>query len=145
MHYTPLHLGSNLCFWWYLGAQVERHGRLRLALLLMITAGISNACQWFVAGPDFGGLSGVVYALLGYTWMWQRRASRYQVDSFIAIALLALIPITATGAFGKYANIAHLSGLIAGALIAALESRWLRHNNDPVGTSADSKQGTKSS
>ena len=139
VHYTPMHLVTNLCFWWYLGLQIERHSRLRLALLVVVTAAISNGCQWLLAGPDFGGLSGVVYSLLGYVWIWQRSSplSVYRVDPIIAVGLLAMIPLTATGAFGKYANIAHLSGMFTGALIAVVEVRLSRQT-------ADSKEGTHS-
>jgi GlpG protein len=40
-----------------------------LAVLVLVIAVGSNLAQFFYAGPVFGGMSGVVYGLLGYIWM----------------------------------------------------------------------------
>jgi GlpG protein len=40
-----------------------------LAILVGVIAACSDLGQFLIAGPVFGGMSGVVYGLLGYIWM----------------------------------------------------------------------------
>ena len=50
-------------------------GSLHLLLVVLVTALISNAGQYLWEGPSlFGGLSGVLYGLLGYLWVFNRLA-----------------------------------------------------------------------
>jgi GlpG protein len=53
-----------------LGTMIERRqsSRMLLALVLVIAA-LSNFGQYLVGGPGFGGMSGVVYGLIGYIWL----------------------------------------------------------------------------
>ena len=37
--------------------------------LVLVIAALSNLGQYFVSGPNFCGISGVVYGLFGYIWM----------------------------------------------------------------------------
>ena len=73
IHFSVLHLVFNLLWWWYLGGQIEqRLGSGKLFILLIVGAALPNIAEFFVSGPRFGGLSGVVYALLGYSWLRAR-------------------------------------------------------------------------
>ncbi|BCE00173.1 rhomboid family intramembrane serine protease [Marinicellulosiphila megalodicopiae] len=117
IHYTLLHLMTNLYLFWLLGAQLEKHSKMQFIAFVMATAVISNCVQWIVVGPNFGGMSGVVYALLGFIWITQYFKSSYYIDNSIAMVLLVLIPIGFTGWIGKLANYAHVSGLISGIII----------------------------
>jgi len=70
IHFSVLHLVFNLLWWWYLGGQIEqRLGSGKLLILLLVGAALPNLAEFFASGPLFGGLSGVVYALLGYCWL----------------------------------------------------------------------------
>src|SRR5947209_20418782 len=70
IHLGPLHLFFNMLWLLDLGSMIEvRQGTWRFALLILGTAIISNLAQLYLVGPDFGGMSGVVYGLLGYAWM----------------------------------------------------------------------------
>lgn len=52
------------------GGQIEqRLGSGKLLILLLVGAALPNIAEFFASGPLFGGLSGVVYALLGYCWL----------------------------------------------------------------------------
>ena len=58
--------------WWLrdLGSMIEeRQSTRRLALLVFTISAASNLAQYLVSGPRFGGMSGVVYGLLGYIWI----------------------------------------------------------------------------
>lgn len=121
VHYTLLHLLTNLYLWWLLASQLERYSRVRLLVLFAVLAAFSNFCQWSYDGPRFGGLSGVIYGLLAYMWVVNRqRPARYRIDPLVLIGLLILLPVAASGQFGKFANVAHVSGLLAGAALGWL-------------------------
>jgi len=70
IHFGIMHLGFNMLWLWDLGNMIEdRKGTLFLAIFIFIVSGASNLIQFLFAGPAFGGMSGVVYGLLGYIWM----------------------------------------------------------------------------
>ena len=94
----------------------------------MFAAATSNGLQWWVSGPYFGGLSGVVYALLSYLWILGRYGGhrRYRVDPVLGIILLAMLPLAGTGIFGEFANSAHIGGLVSGAALAVIRHRFVR-------------------
>lgn len=119
IHYTIFHLLTNLYFWWYFAAKIEAHSKIELICVVLIAAAVSNSCQWLATGPNFGGLSGLVYALLGYTWVRQRFeiTPRYQLDQSIVMILVVLIPVSASGLFGKFSDYAHIGGLLTGAAL----------------------------
>jgi GlpG protein len=70
LHFSLMHIFFNL--WWLLdlGAMIEaRQGNFYLLGLVLAIAGVSNLAQYLVSGPGFGGMSGIVYGLLGYIWI----------------------------------------------------------------------------
>ena len=126
-----IHLLFNMYWLNYLGGQIEeRGGRWRLALLVLTIAVASNLAQFFIGEfpdigvrkPLFGGMSGVVYGLLGYIWMKIRfdpwmglHISRDTVFLMIGWLLLCY-----TGVMGSVANTAHAVGLGVGITIGYL-------------------------
>jgi len=71
VHFSAIHLIFNLIWWMTLGNDIEKSsGKLTLVGLFLVTAFISNWLQFLLIGPNFGGLSGVVYGLLGYCWIY---------------------------------------------------------------------------
>lgn len=122
IHFSAVHLLFNCLWWWYLGGRLEHHeSSVRLLGLFLFSALISNAAQFIVSGPLFGGLSGVVYALFGYFWVRGRQLPHGPLSlpgSLYAIMLLWMA-FGFTGSFGPpMANAAHLVGLIAGGVQA---------------------------
>lgn len=120
IHFSILHLVFNLLWWWYLGGQIEqRLGSGKLFILLLVGAALPNIAEFFASGPLFGGLSGVVYALLGYLWL----RGRLQPESGLALppALMGFMLFWLVLGFfdllgTSTANIAHLVGLLVGLL-----------------------------
>lgn len=74
LHFGWMHLIFNLMWVWYFGRQVEALQGGRTLLLLLVFAGIlANLAQYATGTVLFGGMSGVVYALLGHVWLMSRR------------------------------------------------------------------------
>lgn len=130
IHFSVLHLVFNLLWWWYLGGQIEqRLGSGKLFILLIVGAALPNIAEFFVSGPRFGGLSGVVYALLGYSWL----RTRLQPDCGLAMppALMGFMLVWLVLGFldmlgTPTANMAHLVGLLVG-----LAQGWLDRHHRP--------------
>lgn len=131
IHFSVLHLVFNLLWWWYLGGQIEqRLGSGKLFILLIVGAALPNIAEFFASGPRFGGLSGVVYALLGYSWL----RARLQPDCGLAMppALMGFMLVwLVLGFFDMLgtptANMAHLVGLLVG-----LAQGWLDRHHRPT-------------
>jgi GlpG protein len=65
-----LHLPFNMLWLYDLGSMIERQrGTWRFFVLALVTAAISNTAQYYYGFWNFGGMSGVVYGLLGYAWI----------------------------------------------------------------------------
>lgn len=70
IHFSWMHIIFNMLWLRDLGSMIEaRQSSLQLFFLAFVIAGLSNVAQFFVSGPTFGGMSGVVYGLLGYIWI----------------------------------------------------------------------------
>lgn len=122
LHFGWMHLIFNLMWVWYFGRQIEaRQGSLTM-LLLLIVAGIgANVAQYLTGTVLFGGMSGVVYALLAHVWLMSRRVPRsgFFVPQMLVVFMLGWMVFTMTDmagsvGFGNVANEAHLGGLLVG-------------------------------
>jgi GlpG protein len=129
LHFSIAHLVFNSFMFYSLASQVERrYGSLRLAGMIIAIAALSNVAQyWWERNPNFGGLSGVVYGVFGFTWMkvlYDPRAGLTLAQSTVVIAMVwlfwcLLADSMFTGAVGSNtANTAHFVGLAAGMVIA---------------------------
>jgi GlpG protein len=130
LHFSLLHIMFNLLWWWYLGGKIElRLGAPKLLVLLLVAGTLPNILQYVFSGPNFGGLSGVVYALVGYTWLMgkKRPQSGLQLpDSYMGFMMLWLV-LGFTDLLGMpIANGAHLGGLLIGLTQAAFDSRKIK-------------------
>ncbi|MCP1315534.1 MULTISPECIES: rhomboid family intramembrane serine protease [unclassified Halomonas] len=122
LHFGLMHLIFNLMWVWYFGRQVEALQGSRMMLSLLVVAGIgANLAQYATGTVLFGGMSGVVYALLGHVWLVSRRRpqSGFFVPQMLVVFMLGWMVFTMTGladsvGFGNVANEAHLGGLLVG-------------------------------
>jgi rhomboid protease GlpG len=122
------HLAVNLLWLFDLGGMIERRqGSIRFSLLVLGLAAVSNLTEYYVSGPLFGGLSGVVFGLLGYIWMRSRvdPASGLSLHPQVIILMLVwfflcFTPLLDALAGIRIANGAHAAGLVAGMIIGYL-------------------------
>jgi GlpG protein len=125
MHFSMLHIVFNMMWLAQLGSMIEgRRGILRFALLVVASAVISNFAQYYFHGPRFGGMSGVVYALAGYSWILGKHypAAGVSLSPMNMTLMLAWLLICYTGQVGPVANTAHLGGLMVGLVWGGIEA-----------------------
>jgi GlpG protein len=128
LHFGMLHLAFNLLWLWEFGRRVEAAGGPRRLLeALIVLAPVANVSQYLMdQGPRFGGLSGVVYGLLGYLLVAGRRSAHpaWRLPAALVFMLVLFLVLFSTGAtepFGlRVANGAHWGGFIGGMLLAML-------------------------
>ena len=129
LHFGFMHIVFNSLWCWELGRRIEAAlGSLNIAGLVLATAALSNFAQHTVSGPVlFGGLSGVVYALLGFSWVAGRLNARWRVlvpatpimlfmVGWLLICMLGVVNVLGF----SVANAAHLGGLLSGGALGAL-------------------------
>ncbi|WP_437230028.1 rhomboid family intramembrane serine protease [Planctomicrobium sp. SH661] len=129
MHGNWLHLGFGVYMFWILAGAIERvKGTRALLLLILLIAPASHLTQYFWAGPNFFGISGVDYGLFGYLWM---RSVLLPEDGFympesvvVQMAIWTMLGIF--GVIGGIANGAHIGGLVAGMALGAAPRLWRR-------------------
>jgi len=129
LHFDLLHILFNMMWLRNLGVGVEFvRGTRRFLVLVFLLAVISNATQLSWSGPRFGGMSGVVFGLIGYVWMKGRTQPKLGLGLLpdqVVWAMLFLL-LCMGGSFGPIANAAHVSGLIVGMLIGGRQAIWAR-------------------
>jgi len=131
IHFGWLHVVFNCLWLWEFGQRIEhRLGAINVLGLYGVTAMVSNYCQYLWEGPSiFGGMSGVVYAFLGFIMMlrWRRPGwitpPPMAVFGFMLIWLLVGMvgSMDFIGA-GAIANGAHAGGLLIGLFLGIVVS-----------------------
>ncbi|MEY2726338.1 MAG: Rhomboid protease GlpG, partial [Planctomycetota bacterium] len=80
LHFGVLHIFFNMSWLWNLGRQIEfLRGSVRYGAMLLVIAISSNVAELYWSGPGFGGMSGVVYGLIGYAWLKGRTAPQHGI------------------------------------------------------------------
>ncbi|MRX28004.1 rhomboid family intramembrane serine protease [Kangiella sp. HZ709] len=131
----PIHLLFNMMWLWDLGGSIEKaKGANYLLAVVLITGVGSNLAQYFSSSlfgngfSFFGGMSGVVYGLLGFIFVRRRFDPFFPLrlnDAIMNFMLIWLV-LGFTGLVGSVANAAHLSGLIIGAGLGYLTAKTKR-------------------
>ncbi len=118
LHFSIWHILFNMLWLRDLGTLIEvRQGTRFVALLVLGLAVGSNLAQFYIGGsPGFGGMSGVVYGMLGYVWLRGKLdpASGYLVQPVTMMFMMVWFAAAFTGALGNVANWAHAGGLVLG-------------------------------
>ena len=114
IHFGFIHIIFNLLWLRDLGGMIEgRQGTGQLAWLVLVIAAGSNLAQYAMSGPQFGGMSGVVYGLLGYVWIrgkFDPGSGLFLHPSTVTMMLIWFF-VCFTGLFGPIANTVHAVGL----------------------------------
>ena len=129
LHFSFAHLAFN-CLWIYvLGEKIERvDGKLIFTLIIILTGVFSNLLQYFWTSSSlFGGLSGVIYGMLGYCLVMEMESNydKYGLPPglylfMIAWLILGFLGILDLFGFGSVANFAHLGGMLSGLMFAMI-------------------------
>ena len=119
-----------MLWWWYLGGKIENKlGLIPLLTLLIVAGTLPNIAQYFVGGPNFGGLSGVVYAVVGYTWIMGTKRPELGIGlppAYMGFMLIWLV-FGFTDMFGlSIANGAHIGGLLVGLAQGFIDSKRIK-------------------
>ena len=126
IHFGPLHIIFNMLWLRDLGSMIEgRQSTIHLAILILIFAAGSNLAEFYISHVAFfGGMSGVIYGLLGYVWIRGKLdpASGLYLHKSTVIMMLIWLVVCFTGAIGHIANYAHLAGLLMGVCWGWLSS-----------------------
>lgn len=120
LHFDYAHIIFNMLMFYHLAAQIERRrGPLRLTALVLLTALVGNLTQAYFKGPEFGGMSGVVYGLLGYLWMKSVNEpdSGFHLDGLTIAVAVAWFFLCVFEVIPNVANHAHAGGLGTGILV----------------------------
>lgn len=128
LHFHILHILFNMLWLRDLGSTLEARGGSRWFLfLVLILAVSSNMGEFIWRAPNFGGMSGVVYGLLGYMWIQGRLnpSSGLALRPQIVVMMLIWLALGLTGQMGM-ANGAHVVGLLTGMACGAITATWTR-------------------
>ena len=124
LHAGILHLSFNMLWLWEFGRRIEeKQASWAMLILVMVLALVSNTAQFLFSGSIyFGGMSGVVYGLFAYIWMWQLFDPAKGLGlpgNLVFFMLLALIILTMMG-LESIADTAHVVGLLCAVLYGAV-------------------------
>ncbi len=130
VHFGILHLAFNMLWLFDLGTMIERcQGTGKFVLLVVVLGVLSNVGEYLMSGPFFGGMSGVVYGLLGYIWMKGKfdPLSGLILHPQTVAMMLVWFFLCLSGLMGHIANTAHAVGLVLGIVWGYLSSQLASH------------------
>jgi len=121
LHFGELHLVFNMMWLWYFGRQLESvQPRWLYIAVILLCSFVANTAQYLSSGyNNFGGMSGVVYGLVGYTWIVHSFMPRSHLlinNKMFVVFVIALIAMEVV-ASSWIASAAHLGGLVAGLVM----------------------------
>lgn len=127
IHMNLMHIVFNLMWLADLGSMIEGRQSSNLLGWLVLGLGVgSNAVQYVSTGrPNFGGMSGVVYGLLGYMWIRGKLdpSCGLRLDRQTVVYSMVWFFLCFTGWLGPIANGAHAGGLVIGMVWGWIASR----------------------
>ena len=121
LHFGELHLIFNMLWLWYFGRQLESIQSIwSFGALVLVTSFVSNTTQYMVNDANnFGGRSGVVYGLVGYTWVIHKLMPKSYLSlnsNMLVFFVVALVGMEIL-ASSLVATAAHVGGLLSGLVL----------------------------
>jgi GlpG protein len=127
IHFGLPHILFNLMAFKDLGTAIEKLvGTWTLLALIWVTGIGSNLVQFHYGDTfAFGGMSGVVYGLLGYVWMKARfdPNSGFRLHQQTVVIMIGWFFLCAFGVIPNVANWAHGAGLVIGVVWGFLSAQ----------------------
>jgi GlpG protein len=128
LHMSFMHIVFNMMWFKDLGYIIENvFGKNFLIKFILMSGLVSNLLQYCVSGPQFGGMSGVLYGMLGFIWVHKKinESFAFSLPRFDVGMMIGWYFVCLTGWLGPIANTAHGGGLVAGILMAVfLDFKW---------------------
>jgi len=135
LHFGWVHIVFNMLWMWELGRRIETVMGSAHVLMVILFVGVASNLYQSYSTPlaQFGGMSGVIYGLLGYCGVFTLLAPHKHLRMPVAIYVLMLgsLLVGYSGIFdflAMMANTAHLTGLIFGVLIAVPSALIYRYS-----------------
>lgn len=134
----PIHLLFNMMWLWDMGGNIEKARSAKYLLILVVIIGVlSNGLAYLGRAIEYGqavdmvragGMSGVIYGLLGFLVVRPKldRFFPVRINPAILQLLLIWLVLGFIGLIGNVDNIAHLSGLAIGALLGFITAKVRR-------------------
>jgi GlpG protein len=119
IHFGPTHLIFNMLVLFDMGRIIElAQGTKRVALLVLIIGIGSNLGQYIFGTPYFGGMSGVLYGMVGYIWLRSQcdPTSGLMISSMTLVMMLAWFFLCLFDIIPGVANGTHAVGLVMGMI-----------------------------
>lgn len=137
LHFSLVHLVFNMMWLWVFGRHIERdEGSVYCFAVMLLWGVLSNLAQLLYQGANFGGMSGVIYGVIGYLWIEQITGRRRLIVlpkwlfmMFIIWALWGVLDpvlVPYDSLRSNMANASHFGGLCAGCLTALASWLWRR-------------------
>ncbi|HEY3857245.1 MAG TPA: rhomboid family intramembrane serine protease [Verrucomicrobiae bacterium] len=126
IHFGLTHIIFNMLVLWDLGRMIEMtQGSKRMALLTLVLGVGSNlgqyVVQYFYGTPPFGGMSGVLYGMIGYIWMrsYSEPGSGLGISGMTLGIMLVWFFLCLFHIIPGVANGTHVTGLVMGMIWGA--------------------------
>jgi GlpG protein len=120
IHFGLIHIIFNMMWMKDLGKIVElERGANFLIFFIIIVGALSNISQFFSTGANFGGMSGVIYGLLGHLWMYKKfnPSAKFSLPKHDVLIMVGWFFLCLSGLLVfSIANMAHAVGLTLGML-----------------------------
>lgn len=127
LHFGIFHIAFNMVMFEAFARPIERHfGALKLGYIVLSLAIVSNTLQmlFLPVGSIMGGMSGVVYGLIGYMGILSRRDDLPE-DLRLpqGLLLVSIIFIGLGFFFSGIANLCHVGGMLLGLVLGLMDYR----------------------
>jgi GlpG protein len=133
LHFGFLHIFFNMMWMKDLGNLIENKFGVKFYLMFILFVGVfSNITQYQINGPRFGGMSGVIYGILGLLWMYNKFYPEFKLNlpKKDIVLMLGWFVACLVGMVPHVANMAHAGGLTIGMLLGIIMGVYKGQSRD---------------